>query len=338
MLPSQVVLYSRNYYSWTHRLWLLNLFPPESRLRPLQIELQTNQKWTDRNISDNSALSHRRAVLTLLSQTDLTGFFSPQGAPDGPEERVARLWQSEETYIHSQLRRFPKHHSLWYHLRFVVTQLLLAPHPADPAHPAHPHATGGSEGQSTADRLLARLQHALSFVAEILTGLNTEEVSGGEGSENNRVDLKYAYTAAEQSVARNGALACAIWFLSVAGSEKQRQESKDEQKQGIGRLQLFQTQEPSCADASEGVSGGIALSTECVRLETGSWEAVAGLRIRLLEQLHHRWPTRSTFWTDLALPLSVVQGLNTVGPERQRENRVREKTETKTKADIETNI
>ncbi|CAD5125644.1 DgyrCDS13846 [Dimorphilus gyrociliatus] len=97
-------LYSNNYYSWTHRIWFVQLYCKSSAKKSelLTTEFSISKKYVEYHISDYSGLQYRQFLLSLMNE----------------------CLKEELYFTDSLIRIYSEHESLWYHKRYVLNQIL----------------------------------------------------------------------------------------------------------------------------------------------------------------------------------------------------------------------
>ncbi|CAG8682107.1 14047_t:CDS:2 [Cetraspora pellucida] len=129
-------LYPKNYYTWTHRHWIISLLPNYSSdsLSFLDNELLNMEKWVRTNISDHSGFHHRQICLIKKSQfydstiinflgisrdNLLSQIIVSENLSSTQEDHIVLLWFNEIRFTRDLILKYPGHETLWYHLRFL---------------------------------------------------------------------------------------------------------------------------------------------------------------------------------------------------------------------------
>jgi len=118
--------YSRNYYSWTHRLFVLK--ETDSK-EILESELAFSTKWVNEHAPDHSGWHYRQQVLIKVDnypKVESVAHASDDGICQsallqGRQYNVG-LWRDEFKFLKTMVDALPGHETLWAHARFIFSQ------------------------------------------------------------------------------------------------------------------------------------------------------------------------------------------------------------------------
>lgn len=133
--------YHCNYFSWSHRYWIIKHLSPTSInvkilnlnlteivpniffFQVLKNELQTTKQWLESHISDYSCFHYRQTLFSFIynSKINLSDEFIEEGAF---VKHLHLVLNSELQNLNGLLELYPDQESLFYHRRFVVNALI----------------------------------------------------------------------------------------------------------------------------------------------------------------------------------------------------------------------
>jgi len=98
-------IYPKNYYSWTHRAWVLRHATNDVLLE----ELESMDRWTRRNVSDFCGFHHTQVVLLMLIERNAR-----------ESDEICSIWREHFKKTDSLIQTYPGHEALWCHKRALV--------------------------------------------------------------------------------------------------------------------------------------------------------------------------------------------------------------------------
>ena len=108
MCEDSAELYKHNYYSWTHRLWLVKTF---LNAELLEKELEWSKGWIESHISQFCGMNYRFNLLLISS------------AHQNPDSNLQKCkgFVNEVSYVVDLVLFYPETESLWCYLGFLLS-------------------------------------------------------------------------------------------------------------------------------------------------------------------------------------------------------------------------
>jgi len=117
--------YARNYYSWSHRYWVVTFLTSVSTSNGIvseiiREELSFTREWIPSHVSDFGAIHYRQVLLSLYFNT-----IPPSCQPSTSNQESMQMLLIQETkYLDTLMETFPDRESLFLHRRFILQKHL----------------------------------------------------------------------------------------------------------------------------------------------------------------------------------------------------------------------
>lgn len=109
--------YGRNYYAWSHRVWVVRRYCSLSNIYVIHTDLTVTRNWMESHVSDYSIYSYRQFLVQFL----IAIYNSNQSSSLSSNKVLRKVFDDEMNLINSLLHLYRDQEALFLHRRFLLS-------------------------------------------------------------------------------------------------------------------------------------------------------------------------------------------------------------------------